>query len=49
MSFHNWAKEQVYSQTPSTHEKLENTIRDVLTNVPAEILKRKSVMKAVPD
>lgn len=43
-----WAKEQVYSRSPSTLEELEHAIRDVLTNIPAEFLK-KSVMNEVPD
>ena len=43
-----WAKEQVYSRSPSTLEELEHAIHDVLTNIPAEFLK-KSVMNEVPD
>ena len=43
-----WAKEQVYSRSPSTLEELEHAIRDVLTNIPAEFLK-KSVMNEIPN
>ena len=43
-----WAKEQVYSRSPSTLEELEHAIHDVLTNIPAEFLK-KSLMNEVPD
>ena len=42
-----WAKEQVYSRSPSTIEELEYVIRDVLTNVPADFL-RKAMLNEVP-
>ena len=43
-----WAKEQVYSRSPSTLEELEHAIHDVLIYITAEFLK-KSVMNEVPD
>ena len=43
-----WAKQKVYQRSPSNLEELELAIRDVLTNVPAEFL-RKAVLKEVPD
>ena len=42
-----WAKEEVYSRSPSNLEELEDTIRDVLTNIPPEFL-RKAMLEEVP-
>ena len=42
-----WAKEKVYKRSPSNLEELEFAIRDVLTNIPAEFL-RKAVVEEVP-
>ena len=42
-----WAKEEVYKRSPSNLEELEFAIRDVLTNIPAEFL-RKAVVEEVP-
>ena len=42
-----WAKQEVYGRHPSNLEELEEEIRDVLTNVPIEFLK-KAVVDEVP-